>query len=139
MSVRGAILCLAIGAVAPGFVWAQGLPPEMPVSRADLLVRKAGGTLIDVRSSEAWTQTGIPVTAHAISFQSPNFLSSVAEVAGNDKATPIVLICRTGDVSAKAREKLLAAGYENVTVMEGGISGPNGWIDADLPLRPYSE
>ena len=139
MSVRGAILCLAIGAVAPGFVWAQGLPPEMPVSRADLLVRKAGGTLIDVRTPESWAQTGVPLTAHAISFQSPNFLSSVAEVVGNDKSTPIVLICRTGDVSAKAREKLLAAGYENVTVMEGGISGPNGWIDADLPLRPYSE
>ena len=139
MSVRGAILCLAVGAVAPGFVWAQSLPPEMPVSRADLLVRKAGGTLIDVRSPEAWRQTGVPVTGHAISFENPNFLSSVAEVVGGDKAAPIVLVCQAGDVSVQARETLLAAGYENVTVMAGGISGPNGWIDADLPLRPYSE
>lgn len=116
---------------------AQGLPPEMPVNRADLMVRKAGGILIDVRRPDEWAQTGVPVTAHTISVADDDFISQVNRVTGGDKSQRIALICRTGNRSAEARDQLLAAGYQNVTSVAGGVMGPDGWVDADLPLRPY--
>ncbi len=62
------------------------------------------------------------------------------------KATPIILICRSGKRSAKASKLLKTAGYKTVyTVIDGfegdkAKSGPqqgkrtvNGWKNADLP------
>ena len=127
---------LATGQVGPP-AFAQGLPAEMPVNRADLMVRKAGGILIDVRRPDEWAQTGVPVTAHTISVADDDFVSQVNRVTGGDKSQRIALICRSGNRSADAREKLLAAGYNNVTSVAGGVMGPDGWVDADLPVRPY--
>lgn len=115
----------------------QGLPPEMPVSRGDLMVRKAGGLLIDVRTPEEWTQTGVPVTAHTVSLEDPDFLSTIERLTKGDEDRRIAVICRSGNRSAEARDRLLDAGYTNVTSIEGGVSGTDGWIDADLPVRPY--
>ena len=118
---------------------AQGLPAEMPVSRGDLMVRKAGGLLIDVRTPAEWAQTGVPVTAHTVSIEDPDFLSTIERLTKGDKDRKIAFICRSGNRSAKARDRLLAAGYTNVTSIAGGVSGTEGWIDADLPVRPYKD
>lgn len=134
---RASLLALALASATPLPVHAQGLPPEMPVSRADLMVRKAGGVLIDVRTPEEWQQTGVPVTAHTISAKAGDFVSQVNAITKGNKAQRIALICRSGERSDEARDTLIEAGYENVTSVEGGVSGPNGWIDADLPVRPY--
>ena len=129
--------CIALLAV-PGTALAQGLPPEMPVSRADLMVRKAGGVLIDVRTPDEWRQTGVPVTAHTVSKDDSNFVSQVDKITGGDRSQRVALICNSGNRSAEARDTLLAAGYQNVTSVAGGVNGPEGWIDADLPVRPYN-
>ena len=130
------VAVLAAGPLASSAL-AQGLPPEMPVNRADLMVRKAGGILIDVRRPDEWAQTGVPVTAHTVSVADDNFISQVDRVTGGNKSQRIALICRSGNRSTEARDKLLAAGYQNVTSVAGGVMGPDGWIDADLPVRPY--
>ena len=137
--IRTLVAAAAIAVSLHGAAFAQGLPAEMPVSKADLMVRKAGGILIDVRTPEEWAQTGVPATAHTVSNDDPDFVSRISYIAGGDTTARIALICRTGHRSAEARDKLLAAGFTNVTSIEGGISGPNGWVDADLPLRPYSQ
>lgn len=43
----------------------------------------------------------------------------------------VCLICRSGARSEQAREKLIGAGLENVTVLEGGVVD---WEQAGLPL-----
>ncbi|MEQ8559427.1 MAG: rhodanese-like domain-containing protein [Henriciella sp.] len=101
------------------------------------MVRRTGGLLIDVRTPEEWKQTGVPVTAHTVSVDDSDFIYQVDRITGGDKNQRIALICRTGDLSGQARERLIKAGYQNVTIVAGGVSGPNGWIDADLPVRPY--
>ncbi|MEM5517378.1 rhodanese-like domain-containing protein [Henriciella sp. AS95] len=116
---------------------AQGLPPEMPVPRADLMVRKADGLLIDVRTPEEWAQTGVPATAHTISIKDDDFVARVEKIARGDKSKRIALICKSGNRSARARDILIDAGFENVTSVAGGVTGTEGWIDADLPVRPY--
>ena len=128
---------LIMGFSITGPVSAQGLPDEMPVQRGDLMVRKAGAVLIDVRSPAEWRQTGVPVTAHAISMDDPQFLSRVAEITGGNYNQRIAVISKFGVRSSEARDALRAAGYTNVTSITGGLAGPDGWIDADLPVRPY--
>lgn len=128
---------LLLGCILASPATAQGLPPEMPVSKADLMVRKAGGLLIDVRTPEEWRQSGVPVTAHTISVEGGSFVSEINTLTGGDKSRRIALICRSGERSGEGRSRLLAAGYQNVTSVAGGVMGPDGWIDADLPVRPW--
>jgi rhodanese-related sulfurtransferase len=65
---------------------------------------------------------------------------------GLAKDAPIILICRSGDRSAKAADRLLAAGYTRVFSIAEGFEGDtasdgeklgqrvvNGWKNANLP------
>lgn len=45
---------------------------------------------------------------------------------------PLYVICRTGSRGAKACEKFIAAGYENVINVDGGILA---WDEAGLPVN----
>ena len=47
------------------------------------------------------------------------------------KALPVVLVCKAGETATGAAKRLLAAGFTNVSVLEGGIQA---WQSADLPL-----
>lgn len=48
-----------------------------------------------------------------------------------DQATPILLYCRTGRMSASAGRDLLAAGYTEVAHLDGGMEA---WVDAGFEL-----
>ncbi|MFN4342292.1 MAG: rhodanese-like domain-containing protein [Azonexus sp.] len=65
---------------------------------------------------------------------------------GLGKDAPIILICRSGDRSSKAADRLLAAGYSKVYSVAEGVEGDtakegakagqrvvNGWKNANLP------
>lgn len=65
---------------------------------------------------------------------------------GLNKASPIILLCRSGDRSSKAADRLQAAGYTKVYSVPEGFEGDrasdgpkkgqrvvNGWKNADLP------
>jgi rhodanese-related sulfurtransferase len=45
---------------------------------------------------------------------------------------PVVLVCRTGSVSAQAAKRLVKAGFKHVYWLDGGIAA---WQQADLPLH----
>lgn len=47
------------------------------------------------------------------------------------KEQPIAVVCRSGQSSAIAAEKLTKAGFANVAVLEGGIMA---WTQAELPV-----
>lgn len=62
--------------------------------------------------------------------------------AGLGKGDPVILICRSGDRSAKATDDLAAAGFTRVYTVIDGFEGDmskagrrdvNGWKNADLP------
>jgi rhodanese-related sulfurtransferase len=75
----------------------------------------------------------------------PGFAQEVAQVLqakGLGKNVPLVLICRSGDRSAKAADLLLAQGYGRVHTVVDGFEGDldvqgrrevNGWKNAGLP------
>ena len=47
------------------------------------------------------------------------------------KSLPVVVTCRTGQISAGAAKRLKKAGFEQVYWLDGGVQG---WQQADLPL-----
>ena len=53
------------------------------------------------------------------------------KLVANAKQSPVVLVCRTGTASETAAKALKKAGFENVSVLEGGIPS---WQQAELPL-----
>jgi rhodanese-related sulfurtransferase len=55
-----------------------------------------------------------------------------AAAAGNERC---VLICRSGKRAQQAFEKLRAAGFDNLVILEGGVSE---WQSAGLPLERSS-
>ncbi len=79
----------------------------------------------------------------------PNFISKVGELvskAGLKKDSTIIVMCRSGDRSARAADDLTTAGYTNVYSLVEGFEGDvakngpntgkrtvNGWKNAGLP------
>lgn len=53
-----------------------------------------------------------------------------------DRRTRLVLYCRSGNMSAEAGAALIAAGYERVSHLEGGM---NAWQDAGRELTTKAD
>lgn len=53
------------------------------------------------------------------------------KLLANAKASPVVVVCRSGTTSAGAAKTLKKAGFEQVYWLEGGVAA---WQMAELPL-----
>lgn len=102
---------------------AQALPAEITPAEA-LAMRDAGAFVLDVRQPEEWNQVHIPGATLIPLGELPNRLS---EVPINQD---VVVVCRSGNRSAQARDILKDAGYTQVTSMAGGM---NQWAAAGYP------
>lgn len=80
---------------------------------------------LDVREPEEWVSGHIE-WAMLIPLEQLSDRSSQI-----DKETKIVVICRSGNRSAQARDILLTLGFQFVTSMAGGM---NEWIAMGLPI-----
>ncbi|WP_084418662.1 rhodanese-like domain-containing protein [Henriciella litoralis] len=109
---------------------------EITVEKTSAFLEQTDSYLIDVRTPDEWKQTGVASDAVMISLQNPDFVGEVDRLTGEDHSAPIALICRSGARSARARDQLKDAGYKNVVSVRSGMLGENGWIEADLPVRP---
>lgn len=97
---------------------AAKLPLAVSVDQAAEL-RDNGAFVLDVRQPEEWNQSHIP---GATLIPLGELQARLAEVPQDQE---ILVYCRSGNRSQEGRDILLAAGYENVTSMSGGI---NDWI-----------
>ena len=94
---------------------ADGLPLEISVSEASAM-RDAGAFILDVREPNEWEQVHIP---GATLIPLGQLASRVDELPKDQK---IVVVCHSGNRSAKGRDTLLAAGFTQVTSMKGGMT-----------------
>ena len=101
----------------------SALPSEISVAEANAK-RDAGAFILDVRQPEEWIETHIPDST----------LIPLDQVAARIDELPtnqeIVVVCRSGNRSAQARDILLHAGLVQVTSMAGGL---NQWQAAGYP------
>jgi molybdopterin/thiamine biosynthesis adenylyltransferase/rhodanese-related sulfurtransferase len=89
--------------------------------------KAAGSTLIDVREQVEWDAGHIPGAV----FIPLGLLDREIAVTVPDKATEIILQCRSGARSGRGTELLQQLGYTNVVNMAGGILA---WDAAGLPI-----
>jgi rhodanese-related sulfurtransferase len=120
-SLWGILALLVLGASAIWFV-SQGTngtdsyPLEISINDA-LAKRNAGAFILDVRQPEEWNEFHVPDST----------LIPLGELAVRAE---IVIVCRSGNRSAQARDLLLGAGFTQVTSMAGGL---NQWKAAGYP------
>ena len=100
-----------------------GLPPEVSVQEA-VAKQKAGAFILDVREPSEWNEAHI---AGATLIPLGELASRVNELPRDQE---IVVVCRSGNRSAQARDLLLKDGFTQVTSMAGGL---NQWKGAGYP------
>ena len=99
-------------------------PVEMGVAEASKL-DPAEWFFLDVREQSEWNKNHIE-WATLISLGELSM--RLAELPKNKK---IIVVCRSGNRSARGRDMLLRAGFDSVTNMAGGI---NDWVSQGLPV-----
>lgn len=134
---------LLIGAISAG-VAALSLT-SLPVWAAETVLKapdayvaaKAGNIiLVDIRTPQEWAQTGIAEGAIALDMTDKSFVDNLVKLRSDKPATPIALICRTGNRSGYVFNALNKQGFPNLMdVSEGMAGGRNGkgWIPRGLP------
>lgn len=128
LSLWGILALLVLGVSAIWFL-SQGTdatdsyPLEISVDEA-LAKRDAGVFILDVRQPEEWNEFHVPDST----------LIPLGELAARVDELPqdqeIVIVCRSGNRSAQARDILLEAGFTQVTSMAGGLTQ---WKAAGYP------
>lgn len=90
--------------------------------RVESLARSGNGVIVDVRESSEYREGHIPRAKHISLTQLVYRLKEVP------KDRTVVVVCRSGNRSAKAAELLQEAGYRNVYNLAGGMDKWNGPI-----------
>jgi rhodanese-related sulfurtransferase len=96
----------------------SGLPFEISVQEAFSL-REQDTLILDVRTPDEWNDGHVP---GATLIPLDELETRLAELPQEDD---IVVICRSGNRSATARDILLNAGFSSVTSVAGGF---NDWV-----------
>jgi rhodanese-related sulfurtransferase len=122
---------LALVVLGLGVVWlmsrnattASSMPTEISVKEA-VAKQQAGAFILDVREPSEWNEAHITGAT----------LIPLGELASRVNELPkdkeIVVVCRSGNRSAQARDLLLNDGFTQVTSMAGGL---NQWKVAGYP------
>ena len=142
-AARGCLVALVVGwMVVASAALAGGEVIDAP--RAFDLAKSGELVIVDVRTIEEWTQTGVPQGAREVPLlpewgvANPTFIDDVLAAVGNDKSTPIALICARGNRSAYAQGLLERSGFQTVYSISEGMLGSEhgpGWLNRDLPVE----
>ncbi len=101
------------------------LPNEVSVNNA-YQMRENGAFVLDVRELSEWEDGHIPDAT----------LIPLGQLEGRMNEIPkdqaVVIVCRSGNRSAQARDILKNAGFTNITSMAGGM---NQWIAKSYELE----
>jgi phage shock protein E len=92
------------------------------------LANEENGFLLDVRTDTEWEQDGHLENATLIPHTE---LESRENELPEDKDTPLLLYCRSGNRSQQAAQTLQDMGFTNIIELESGITG---WKNAGNPV-----
>lgn len=130
---------------ATAFVVAPAAAQEGVISapEAQALADSGRAILIDIRTPEEWRTTGVPAGAKRADASQKDgpagFLHDVLEIVADRRDVTLVLICRTGNRTARARAFLLSKGFAEVYHVKEGVAGSEagpGWFKRGLPVEP---
>ncbi|MFT5775310.1 rhodanese-like domain-containing protein [Hyphomonas sp.] len=98
--------------------------------------------LIDVRTPSEWAMTGMPRDSVGATLQDIDFVARARGAVYGDLEQPVAVICKSGNRSTSAAEKLAAEGFAHVFNVTEGMTGHlgsgDGWIKRGLPTDPFN-
>jgi rhodanese-related sulfurtransferase len=100
----------------------------LPPSEAVRVMNQEGSLVVDVREDNEFTGGRIGAARHI----PLGVLKQRIKDIERYKESPVVVYCRTGARSAVAASQLVAAGFTDVTNLQGGIQA---WQSAGLPVK----
>ena len=106
---------------------AHAAPPSVQLEDARTALEKSSMVVIDIRESSE-TASGVAKGAKLIPMSQISKRLSELPAPGKE---PFLLVCNTQNRSAKVAEQLAAAGYTNVSFVQGGMSQ---WTARGWPL-----
>jgi rhodanese-related sulfurtransferase len=104
---------------------ASAQTPVVTLEQARAALDKASAVVIDIREPSEYA-TGVAQGARLIPMsQLGQRISEVPKATD----TPVLLICRTQNRSSRVADQLRAAGYTNISYVDGGMSqwAARGW------------
>lgn len=99
----------------------------LSAAQATQLINRRNAVVVDLRPAAEFGAGHLPA-ARQVAFD--ELQAKIGQIAKN-KATPVLLVCQTGQQSNKARQAVQAAGYTEVHVLQGGL---NAWQQAGMPV-----
>lgn len=127
MKLLGLIFSLLLVCASAGF-GADSLAKNVDVDQFDKLRENKSNVILDVRTEKEFNAGHIP-GATLVDFNSPAFVEKIAKL---DKSKTYLVHCAAGVRSAKACQKLEAAGFTNIIHMPVGFQG---WKKAGKPIE----
>lgn len=91
------------------------------------LINRDNALLVDVSSLADFEKGHIPGAKHVAMSQFDPESKELAKV----RDLPVAIVCKTGQTSAQAAQRLKKAGFSKVFWLEGGIGA---WVEAQMPL-----
>lgn len=135
---RRALLLLAALCSLPAGAEAQTALPSLSVREAHEAAKAGKLVLVDIRTPEEWTDTGVPDGAIRLDMTGSAFEVRLAALKLDHPGKPIALICRTGNRTATVQKTLRARGWTNLVDVRGGLLGnpkDKGWLAEGLPVE----
>lgn len=91
------------------------------------LVNRQNALVIDLRAQAEFEKGHIIGSKHMI----PSQVEPEGKVLAKAKESPVVLVCAAGVTATATAQKLVKAGFKQVSVLDGGLGA---WTAAGLPL-----
>ncbi|MBY6064050.1 rhodanese-like domain-containing protein [Pseudidiomarina sediminum] len=126
MSILWVVLLIAI--IVSYVSAATSNVKALSAQEATLAVNRNDGVFVDIRSIDEYRKGHIHGSLH---LPSERIRKNDTPALDKYKSAPIVVVCATGMTAKAAAQQLAKAGYENVALLQGGISA---WQGASFPL-----
>lgn len=91
------------------------------------LINRENALLVDVSSLADFEKGHVPGAKHVAMSQFDPEGKELAKV----RELPVAVVCKNGQTSAQAAQRLKKAGFSKVYWLEGGLGA---WIEAQMPL-----
>ena len=104
----------------------RGFKGVSPAQLTDLINRQ-NALVVDLRGQGDFEKGHILGSRHLL----PSQVDPEGKLLAKAKESPVVLVCAVGATASTTAQKLVKAGFKQVSVLDGGIGA---WTGAGLPL-----
>ncbi|WP_241969887.1 rhodanese-like domain-containing protein [Pseudidiomarina taiwanensis] len=126
MSILWVVLLIAL--IVTSLQSATSGVKQLTPQQATFAVNREDGVFVDIRSQDQFRKGHI---ADSLNITAERIRKNDLQALEKHKSAPIVLVCNTGMTAKGVAGQLSKAGFEQVSVLQGGV---NAWQGASFPL-----